>query len=145
MKRIFLIAALALPAALLTGCAESSIKAEAPGGDHGQAGTVSSSGSYTLYHVTKFDNWGAPETTEKVITLDLKANDKLGFEYYLPKEKQFSPDAQSDVVAFAGSYRANLGPIQSINDHYYWCSPNDWSGYWAARPERVVIQKAVQY
>lgn len=146
MKRILFTAVLAFAAVLSTGCAGSAIKAEAPGGTAGQTGTVPSSGSYTLYHVTKFDRWGAPETTEKVITVDLRANDRVGFQYVLPKEKQYMQDAHSEVVAFAGAtFRQNLGPITTLDDHYYWCSPNDWDSFWALRPERVVAAKAMQY
>lgn len=146
MKRTLLTAALALSAvALLTGCSESAIRAEAPGGTHGTTGVIPASGAYTLYHVSKMDNWGAPVTTEKVITLNLKENERVGFLYELASDKQFNPDAQSSVVAFAGTFKKDLGPIRSIEDHYYWCSPADWDQYWAGRPSRVVAQKVVQY
>ena len=85
-------------------------------------------------------------TTEKVVTLDLRANDRVGFEYVMPKDKEYMQDAQSDVVAFAGpSQHWNLGPITSIDDHYYWCSPDNWDLFWAGRPERVLAQKTIQY
>ena len=148
MKRILLTAVLALTAVLSTGCAGdgNSIIAEAPGGPHPRNGVVPSTGTYTLYHVTKFDEWGCPVTTVKVVTLELKAEEHVGFEYLLPKERQYNSDDQSDVIASAGAnFRQNLGPVQSIEDHYYWCSPSDWNVFWATRPERVVFRKAVQY
>ena len=148
MKRTLITAVLALSAvALLTGCSDTPIRAEAPGSSTaGQTGVIPSSGSYTLYHVTKSDYWGAPATTEKIVTLDLKANDRVGFKYELAADKQFNPDARSSVVAFAGSsFSKDLGPVQSLEDHYYWCSPSEWDSFWAGRPTRVVAQKAIQY
>ena len=147
MKLTLFIPALALAALFTTGCSydPSPIAAEAPGGTHGMAGPVPTSGSYTLYHVTEFDVWGAPVQTEKVKTITLKANERVGFEYVMPPENKWDAEAHSDVMAYAGSWSKNLGPIQTLNDHYYWANPDDWSGYWSTRPERVLMKKATLY
>ena len=75
-----------------------------------------------------------------------KEHDSLGFQYdcaLLPK--QYDADATSDVIAFARSWKLNLGPIKTLNDHYYWANPDDWDGYWAMRPERVLAKRATLY
>ena len=148
MKRNFLIAALGLVALALTGCSYegSAITAEVPGGYHGQSGTAPSNGVYTLFHVTEFDVWGAPSKTEKVTTIQLKASEHLGFEYYMPADKAYQADAHSDVIAYAGSkFRKNLGSIQTMDDHYYWANADDWDGYWSSRPMRVLGKRATLY
>jgi hypothetical protein len=148
MKRIFLISALALFATALTGCTYegSSITAEAPGGYNPQKGVAPSSGTYTLFHVTEFDVWGAPSKFEKVVTVRLKEKDRVGFDYVIPADKMYDADAHSDVVAYAGAgFRKNLGPIQTMDDHYYWANPDDWSTYWAGRPTRVLGKRFTLY
>jgi hypothetical protein len=147
MKRFLLIPALTLAGLVSVGCNYdgNTIQAEVPSGYHGQTGNVPTSGQYTLFHVTEFDKWGAPTKTEKVATKTLHENEKVGFDYILPADKAYDADARSDVWAFAGSYRVNLGPIQTLNDHYYWANPDDWDGYWSMRPERVLAKKATMY
>src|SRR5471032_1561380 len=106
MKRILLTAGLALAAVTSFGCSSgSTIKAEVPGGTYAKPGIIESSGSYTLYHVTKLNIWGGPDQYEKVTTVDLKASDSIGFEYVMTKEKQWDPDAKSDIIAYAGTFR----------------------------------------
>lgn len=145
MKRTLFAVGLSL-AALSLGCGSSqTIKAETPGGSANLAGHVDATGTYALYHVTSTDKFGVPTHYEKVTTVDLQANEQLGFQFVMPKEKQWNPDAKSDVIAYAGSKNWNLGPITSMNEHYYWANPNEWDGYWAGKPERAVLQRLVQY
>ncbi|HWE02064.1 MAG TPA: hypothetical protein VG326_06600 [Tepidisphaeraceae bacterium] len=147
MKHLSLIPFLLLAALFSVGCTydAATISAEAPGGTHGQCKAIDAPGTYALFHVTQFDMWGAPVTTEKLITLNLKDKDHLGFEYIIPKDQQYNGDAKSEVVAYAGSFKRNLGPITSINEKYYWADPNDWDGYWKSRPERVLAKRATMY
>ena len=145
MKRNLFTVLLTLAGSMLVGCAgPSAIKAQAPGGSP-LTGSVSSAGSYTLYHVSKFDEWGQPAHTDKLATVQLNADEHIGFKYVLPKEQQYNPDAQSSLVAYAGSFTQEIGAIPSINDHYYWCSPSDWDNYWAGHPARWAFKTAVQY
>ena len=147
MKLSLLIPGLAVAALFVTGCNydPSPIAAEAPGGTRGIAGPVPASGPWTLFHVTEYDMWGAPVQTEKVITLQLKANERVGFQYVLPPDQNWEPDAHSDVIAYAGSWHKDLGPIQTLNDHYYWANPEEWNGYWSQRPTRVLAKRATLY
>jgi hypothetical protein len=147
MKRILLIPVLSLAALLSVGCNYdgNTIRAEVPGGNHGQSGMVPTSGNYTLFHVTEFDKWGAPTKTVKVATLNLKENERVGFRYVVPEDKQYDADARSQVVAYAGSHEWALGPIQGFDDHYYWANPDEWDGYWSMRPVKVLGNKATMY
>lgn len=148
MKRYLLLTpVLALTALLSTGCSydAGTIRAQTPGGSHNQAGVTDGAGQYALFHVTSFDMWGAPVTTEKLDTVSMGADQPIGFQFIVPKDKQWDPDAQSDVVAYAGSFRRNLGPIHSMDEKYFWAIPGEWDGYWASRPERILIKRATMY
>ncbi len=137
MKPFLLIPVLALTVLTSFGCSiaeHPSIPASVPGGRFGQSNKVAQAGTYAVYRVTQWDMWGAPVNAEKVISVDVQANDRVGFDFVMPKEKQYSPDAQSDVVAYAGSRRINLGPLVGIDEHYFWANPNDWDGYWLGAP-----------
>jgi len=144
MKRYLLLTpVLAMAAVLSTGCADSgTIRAQTPGGStYTQAGVTQNAGQYALFHVTSFDEWGAPVTTEKLDTLTLGANVPVGFQFIVPKDRQYDPDAQSDIIAYAGSFRRNLGPVHSIDEKYFWAIPGEWDGYWSGRPERVLTKR----
>ncbi|HZK82745.1 MAG TPA: hypothetical protein VFC46_16795 [Humisphaera sp.] len=147
MKHLLLIPVIVFAALFSVGCSydANTIRAEAPGGTHGQCNAVGVSGTYTLYHVTQFDMWGAPVTTEKLVSLNLTGNEHVGFDYVTPKDQQYNGDAKSEVIAYAGKFRRNLGPITSINEKYYWADPNEWEGYWSSRPERVLAKRATMY
>lgn len=143
MNRFWLTPVLALAALSGFACTidkDSAIPAAAPAGNFGQSGSVSG-GTYDLYRVTQWDMWGAPTNAQKITSVNLNANEHLGFDYELPKDKQYSPDAQSDVIAYAGSRRINLGPIHSMDEQYFWATDGQWDGYWAGRPTRVLARR----
>jgi len=148
MKNYLLVPVLALTALVSVGCSigdTTSIPASVPGDRFGRSNRVDAAGSYTLFRVTQWDQWGAPASSEKLTTVNLQAGDLVGFDYVVPKDKQYSPDAQPGIVAFAATTRINLGPIHSFDEKYFWAKPGEWDSYWAGRPERVLMRKATFY
>jgi hypothetical protein len=144
MKHFLIFPVLTLAALLAVGCGHSDpIRAEAPGGRIGQSHHIKSDGTYALYHVTQWTDMGQPKAVEKIAAMNLKAGDRVGFDYFSDPNTVWQPDAHVDIVAFAGSsFRRNLGPVRSRTEKFYWADVNGWDGYWAGEPERGFFRMA---
>ena len=146
MMRSLTLLAVSCIAMLSVGCGGSGqnnpIRAAVPGGGFGQSHRVHQSGTYTLYHVTHWNDSGQPVNAQKLASVSLRANDRVGFEYRLNGEQRWQPDAESDIIAYAGDQRMNLGPLRSMTEKYFWVKQGEWNSYWSTQPERT-ITKAV--
>lgn len=142
MKRFLLLPLLAVTTLACFGCGSNNnggVRASVPGGAYSaQSATADAEGTFALYRVMHFDKLGVPLDAEKIASVNLHSSDRLGFDYVVPSDKKWDADTHSDVVAYAGSFRQNLGPILTINEKYFWCNPNEWDGYWSGQPARVL-------
>lgn len=147
MIRFWSFAVLGLACVCAIGCSEggSSIYAAAPDADFSTHYTVQGGGHFTLFRVTAWNPDGQPAATERVATYDLRPGERLGFNWVTDHGHMYDPDAQMSLEAYAGSHRANLGPIVSRSEKYYWADANGWNMYWAGEPSRRTMNTVTMH
>lgn len=132
MTRSFIVSLLAGIGLFGAGCAQHAggIVASAPSSK--LVGRIPSTGRYTLYKVTRFNVAGKPMDTIEVASYDLQEGERVGFQWLVNPETVNHPNAEAELVAFAGNNRENLGPITSRQEKYFWANAMGWSQHWPA-------------
>jgi hypothetical protein len=121
MNRYLSVLMLTLGALLAGGCGGSfsGVVAHAPAIQQELAGTVQSSGEYTLYRGTGYIENYDPHT-EPLWTITLEAGQKIGFRWVVDEAHQYDPSGAFHLVAFAGGEARDLGSFQKRDLRYAW-------------------------
>ena len=131
MTRSLIVSVLAGVGLLGVGCAQHTPGVVASAPSPGLTGRIPSTGHYTLYHVGSFDGTGQPQGTMEVASYDLQEGERVGFRWETDPSNVSHPNAQLQLVAFAGNNTQNLGPIKTRDEKYFWSNGTGWKSHWS--------------
>jgi len=133
---------LTLSAILAAGCggAFSGVQAEAPAIQEDLAGTVESSGEYTLFRGTGFIE-SYDQHVEPLWTITLQQGQKIGFRWVVDEAHRYSPEGAFHLVAFAGGEARDLGAFRKRDMKYAWAgSRSNVAGFFGSMQSRYAME-----
>jgi hypothetical protein len=146
MKRSLLLSGLVTLGLFAAGCSQhttaNDVVANAPAGDNHLSGRIPETGTYILFRVNAAGRvTDRPTSVTQVASYDLQEGDRVGFEWVPDEKSANAPDAHMDLIAYAGSARQNLGPIETLEQHYYWATKAGFDHYWKDEPINGFVQR----
>jgi hypothetical protein len=144
MFRFLSASVLALSTVLVAGCGGSlsGVQAQAPAIQQDLAGTVQSSGEYTLYRGTGYIE-GFDQHVEPLWTISLQQGQKVGFRWVVDEAHKYDPEGAFHLVAFAGGEVRDLGSFRKRDMKYAWAGSHaDAAGFFGSAGPRYAMEAA---